>query len=124
GKVVSVTANTCEVVLILDSEGQVSGEVRQSEGSASTGVVIGNYERGPVGAKGTLKMTVPKDDKVNPGDLVLTSGLGGVYPQNIPVGTVKEVTMEQGGLLKTATITPAVQFDRLEEVFVVLKGGK
>jgi len=124
GKVVSVTNNTSEVILILDSEGQVSGAVRQSQGSPSFGVVVGDYKRGPVGSKGALKMTVPKDDKVNPGDLVLTSGMGGIYPKDIPIGIVQEVNLESGGLLKTANITPLVQFDRLEEVFVVLTGGK
>ncbi len=124
GKVISVTSHTAEVVLILDSEGQVSGLVRQNDGMVSAGVVTGNYKRGPIGSQGTLRMTVPKDDRVNPGDLVLTSGLGGIYPSNIPIGTVKDITPESGGLLKTTTISPTVQFDHLEEVFVVLDGGK
>lgn len=124
GKVIAVTSNTAEAVLLVDPEGQVSATVRQSQGSASYGVAVGDYKRGPAGSGGSLKMIVPKDDKVNPGDLVLTSGMGGVYPKDIPIGTVKEVTLETGGLLKTATIIPLVPFDRLEEVFVVLTGGQ
>ena len=124
GKVVSVTANTAEVIIILDPEGQVSATVRQSQGEPAFGVAVGDYKRNPRGGRGTFRMTVPKDDKINPGDLVLTSGMGGVYPKDIPIGRVEEVAMETGGLLKTATIAPLVQFDRLEEVFVVLTGGK
>lgn len=124
GKVISVSSTTAEVVLILDTEGQVSGTVRQSDGTPSSGIVIGNYKRGSIGSPGIMKMSVPKDDKVNPGDLVLTSGLGGVYPSEIPIGTVQSVNLETGGLLKTAVIVPLVQFDHLEEVFVVLGGGK
>jgi len=124
GKVIGVTTSTAEVILILDPEGQVSGAVRQSEGSAAYGIIVGDYKRGPIASAGSLKMTVPKDDKVNPGDMVLTSGMGGVYPKDIPVGTVQEVNLETGGLLKTATISPLVDFTHVEEVFVVLTGGK
>lgn len=123
GKVISVTDNTSEVILILDPQGQVSGLVRQSDGTAAYGIVQGDYQEGTPDVQSTLKMTIPKDYQVNPGDLVLTSGMGGVYPENIPVGTVKEVSLEKGGLLKTAVIEPTVQFAHLEEVFVVLTPG-
>ncbi len=124
GKVINVTGSTAEIILILDPEGQVSGVVRQSNGSGSFGIVLGDYKRGSVATTGSLSMEVPKEDKVNPGDLVLTSGMGGVYPKDIPIGTVQQVTLNPGGLLKTATITPLVSFSNLEEVFVMLTGGK
>ncbi len=124
GKVIKVTDSTSEIILILDPEGQVSGVVRQSNGAGSFGIVVGDYKRGSVATTGSLSMEVPKEDKVNPGDLVLTSGMGGVYPKDIPIGTVQQVTLDPSGLLKTATITPQVNFANLEEVFVVLTGGK
>lgn len=124
GKVIAVTNHTADVVLILDSEGEVSGMVRQSDGSPVYGVLQSNYRHGPIGSQATLEMSVPKADNVKPGELVLTSGKGGVFPKDIPIGTVQNVVLQKGGLLKTATITPLVKFDRLEEVFVVHSGGR
>jgi rod shape-determining protein MreC len=51
--------------------------------------------------------------------VVITSGLGGVYPKGVRIGVVEEVG-EAGDLLQTATLRPAVDFGRLEGVFVML----
>ena len=55
------------------------------------------------------------------GDKIITSGFGGIYPKGILVGEVAQVVNEQGGLLKYAVLKPAVDFDRLEEVFVIIR---
>ena len=122
GKVVSVSPTTCEVLLILDGEGQVSALVRDSSGNATFGIVQGTYKRGSrLTADGNLQMMFKRDDTVNVGDLVLTSGEGGVYPLDIPIGKVKEIQLDPTGLLKTAYIQPLVNFDELEEVYIVKK---
>ncbi|WP_206810997.1 rod shape-determining protein MreC [Paradesulfitobacterium ferrireducens] len=124
GKVVSVTPTTADVLLILDGEGQVSAMVRGSAGEATFGIVQGTYKRGSrLSSDGNLQMMLRRDDNVNVGDLVLSSGLGGVYPKNIPVGKIKEIQLDPTGLLKTAFIEPLVNFDSLEEVYLVT-GGK
>ncbi|MEM5817872.1 MAG: rod shape-determining protein MreC, partial [Desulfitobacterium hafniense] len=64
-----------------------------------------------------------RDDNVNVGDLVLTSGLGGVYPKDIPVGKVEQIQLDGSGLLKTAYILPLVNFDSLEEIYIIEKSG-
>lgn len=126
GKVVSVTPTTSEVLLILDSEGQVSALVRGSTGAATFGIVEGTYKRtSRLNADGTLQMLFKRGDNVNLGDLILTSGLGGVYPKDIPIGKVKDIQLDSSGLLKTAYIEPLVNFDSLEEVYIVKTvGGK
>lgn len=124
GKIVSVTPTTSEVLLITDSEGQVSALVRGSTGSPTFGIVEGTYKRtSRLEAEGNLQMLLRRDDNVNVGDLVLTSGLGGVYPKDIPVGKVEQIQLDGSGLLKTAYISPLVNFDSLEEIYIIEKSG-
>lgn len=122
GKIISVTPTTCEVLLILDGEGQVSAVVRGSTGSGTFGIVQGNYSQGSrLTSKGNLQMLFRRADGINAGDLVFTSGIGGVYPKDVPIGQVKEVQLDPSGLLKTAYILPLIDFDSLEEVYIVQK---
>ncbi|MDO0824893.1 rod shape-determining protein MreC [Desulfosporosinus nitroreducens] len=124
GKIVSVTPTTSEVLLILDGEGQVSASVRGSTANSTFGIVQGNYQRGSrLTAEGNLQMLFRREDSINVGDLVFTSGLGGVYPKDVPIGQVKEIQLDPSGLLKTAYIQPLVDFDSLEEVYIVKMVG-
>ena len=62
---------------------------------------------------------VPGTADVKPGDLVVTSGIDGIYPKGFVIGTVDAV--ERGfGTYHEITVRPAVEFSRLEEVLVVL----
>jgi len=126
GKVISVSATTSEVLLILDGEGQVSALVRNSTGNGTFGIVQGTYKRtSRLTSEGNLQMLFKRDDIVNVGDAVLTAGAGGVYPQDIPIGKVIEIKLDPAGLLKTAFIQPLVNFDMLEEAYIVkMVGGK
>ena len=126
GKVVSVTPTTSEVLLILDGEGQVSALVRNSTGNGTFGIVQGNYKRSSrLNIDGNLQMLFRREDNVNAGELVLTAGAGGVYPADIPIGKVVEIRLDPTGLLKTAFIEPLVNFDTIEEAYIVkMVGGK
>ncbi|MEY4577004.1 MAG: hypothetical protein RL701_1707, partial [Pseudomonadota bacterium] len=88
------------------------------------------------GARGMLKGTgaedsyvctleqLSRDDDVKPGDVLVTSGLGARFPARILVGHVKEVVKREFGLYQEATVIPAVQFSRLEEVLVLTAGSR
>jgi hypothetical protein len=56
--------------------------------------------------------------------VVITSGLGGVYPKGLRIGEVVEVSDPGGQLMQIATLRPAVDFGRLEQVFVMLHRGQ
>ncbi len=56
---------------------------------------------------------------VNVGDTIITSGLGGIYPRGLLAGQVKKLTENRDPIFKKAIISPEVNFDRLEEVFVI-----
>lgn len=57
--------------------------------------------------------------QVEVGDQVISSGLGGVFPPGLPVGTVSQVLKKGAGLYQYAKVVPSVHLDRLEEVMVL-----
>ena len=66
---------------------------------------------------------VVRGGDVRIGDVVITSGLGGVYPKGLRIGRVLELADPGGRLHQIATLQPAVDFGRLEQVFVMLHRG-
>lgn len=117
GTVISVTPNTAEVLMILDSEGAVGARI--FENRVTPGVVVGT------GRSDYLEMIhLPHDVPIEAGQTVVSSGLGGMYPKGIRIGTVMEVKPEPNWLMKSALIKPFVDFSRLEEVFVILQTNK
>ena len=66
------------------------------------------------------KMTyIPKDSALTVGDIIKTSGLGGVYPKGLNVGKIKEIHPENQGVSQYADVIPSVNFDRIYEVYVI-----
>ena len=59
------------------------------------------------------------EKNVEQGDVVLSSGMGGVFPSGLPIGTVKEVVPDQYGLTNTALIEPAADLYEINHVIVV-----
>lgn len=120
GKVVSVSSENSDILLILDLECQVGALVRDNQGKAIFGVLKGSSQKGArTEVSGRLEMDFRLEDEVNRGDLVFSSGLGGVYPKDIPIGLVDSVKIDTNGLLKTAEIKPVVDLDSLEEVYII-----
>ncbi|REK53019.1 MAG: rod shape-determining protein MreC [Thermobacillus sp.] len=71
--------------------------------------------------RGMLVMNrIAENDPLSKDDVVITSGLGGVYPYGLVIGTVESRQVGDFGLTHTAYIKPAADFDRLTEVFVVV----
>lgn len=63
---------------------------------------------------------VPRGQDMAEGDIIVTSGLGGIYPKGIMIGKVSAVKNDSGGLLHYAEIEPAADFQRLEDVAVIV----
>ena len=63
--------------------------------------------------------SIPKTAVINPGEEVITSGYSDIFPPDIGVGTVLEISQEQNGLYLIALIKPYVDLRSLEEVFIV-----
>lgn len=62
---------------------------------------------------------VPLDEDVKPGDVIYTSGLGGVFPAGLKIGRVITVYQDKDSVFKTIKLKPAVDFFRLEELFLI-----
>jgi rod shape-determining protein MreC len=57
--------------------------------------------------------------RVSPGDLIVTSGLGSLFPKGLPIGQVVRVEDKGSALFHFAVVAPAVDFSRVEEVLLV-----
>jgi rod shape-determining protein MreC len=110
GKVVSVTPRTAKVILLTDANSGTDVLVQRTR---SRGIVSGSLESGVV-----LKYMKRSED-IQPGDRLITSGLDGVFPKGLMVGTVIKVNKQHLGLFQFVEVLPAVQSSRAEEVFVV-----
>ncbi len=114
GLVTATSNSASKAMLVLDRQSAVDGVVQRSR------------SRGIVRGRGTDQLDfdfVVRGSDVRIGDVVITSGLGGVHPKGIRIGEVTEVTDPGSGLLQTAKLSAAVEFGRLEQVFVILRRG-
>ncbi len=111
GHVIQAGLNTSKVMLIVDGRSSVDTLFSYDRVS---GIVVGT-------GMGFCEMKyVPITAEVNVGDQVLSSGLGGVYPKGLVVGTVISITKATQGLFQEISIAPSADFGRLEEVLVLL----
>lgn len=111
GHVISVTENTAKVQTILDTSNTVSATM-----SSSREIVIA---RGNLGENNLKATYIPTDANVLEGDNVETSGMGGIYPKGIHIGTVKKVTNTQNMTDRYAIVETAVDFNKLDTVLVI-----
>jgi rod shape-determining protein MreC len=71
---------------------------------------------------GRLKLSyLPLGSDILHGDLILTSGLGGLYPPDLPVGTVAVVQTDRSGQTEYAELIPMARLDALSHVFIVVE---
>lgn len=115
GNVVSVAKNSARVQLILDRRSSVGGLVQRPE-SRVAGIIAGDNNN-----KMMVRMiNIPRDADIVEGDQIVTSGFGGIYPKGISLGEVENIVNDDGGLLKYAVLKPSVDFQKLEEVSVIV----
>ena len=107
GRVLESGPSTARVILILDPESRVSGIANDSR---AQGVVAGN-------GSPTLTMEyMDFDGGAKVDEIVLTSGVGGVFPKGIRIGKIMSLGKDEAGLHLGAKIESYVQFSKLEEV--------
>jgi len=115
GNVVEAFSSSAKVQLILDPRSAV-GTIIQRPESRVAGIVQGNKDDKMM----ARMVNIPRDADVVEGDQIVTSGFGGVYPKGLAVGVVDRIDNDEGGLLKYAVLKPAVDFQKLEEVAVIV----
>lgn len=115
GHVVEAGWNTSKVQLILDPRSSVGTIVQRAE-SRVAGIVQGDLDNPMM----PQMVNIPKNADVVEGDVIVTSGFGGIYPKGIVVGLVSSLQNDSGGLLKVGLLEPAVDFQKLEDVMVII----
>lgn len=126
---------------VLTADGLV-GQVRRTWGRHSDVLLVADKTSAidvvvqRTGARGMLKGTgsaehyvcrlehLSREDDVQVGDLIVTSGLGQRFPASILVGRIHQLTKKEFGLYQEATVVPAVNFSRLEEVLILTSGSR
>jgi rod shape-determining protein MreC len=114
GIVTATSPRTGRVMLLLDRQSAVSGI---SQRSRARGIVRG------LGTGELEFVLMVRGDDVEAGDVIVTSGLDGAYPKGLRIGTVEKVQRADDQLVHTAEVKPAVDFGRLEQVFVMKRRG-
>lgn len=112
GYVISTTNKTAKVQPIIDAASSVSGITNSSRAN----VIVS----GQVDSEKELKVyTLQLEDEIIKGDIIETSGLGGIYPKGITIGTIKEIIETKNVTEKYAILETKVDFKNLEYVLVI-----
>ena len=125
GRVIATTANTSDVLLLTDPNSRVACRLRE-ENSTARGILCGNGVQATSPTLDFLSVVEPlsldyisKKQTPEPGMLIETSGLGGVFPARIPVGKIIAVEEAPSNLYLSAKIAPFVDFATLEHVMII-----
>jgi rod shape-determining protein MreC len=114
GQVVAVGPSSSKVLLVTDAHSAVDTVVQRSR---ARGIVSGSLSNGPV-----MKY-VRRSEDVQAGDRLVTSGLDGIFPKGLFVGTVRRVEKGGYGLFQQVEVSLALDPLRVEEVLVVSSGS-
>jgi len=109
GQVFLASAHAARVLLITDHNSGVDAIVQRTR---ARGIVEGTVTEG-CGLK-----FVKRTEDLQAGDVVVTSGVDGIFPRGLPIGQLTSVDKRGQGLFQYAAVRPFVAFDRLEEVLV------
>ncbi len=110
GRITHVTAVASRVLLVTDPSINVNARLQTTRAHGKISGLL----------SGGLRMElIPFDAMVEDGDIVITSGLGGTFPPDIPIGQVTSSLRETSGLTQSAEVRSLVNFDQLEFVLVV-----
>ncbi len=111
GQVISVSGSYAKVMLVID---YVSGVDVLVQRTRARGIINGSAEQGC-----RLEYVLRKHD-VRTGDVIISSGLDGVFPKGHRIGRVSLVVKRKTGVFQEITVIPFVDFEKLEEVLVIM----
>ncbi|MHB8772849.1 MAG: rod shape-determining protein MreC [Syntrophales bacterium] len=111
GRIIETSWHASRVLLMIDENSNIDALIQRSR---AQGILQGAGTAG-----GNLKY-ISRTEEVLPGDVVLSSGLAGVFPKGLLLGAVTGVSRKEGGLFQKIDVAPAVDFGKLEEVMAVI----
>ena len=110
GRIIKIAPNSSRVLLITDASSAIAALIQRTR---TRSVARGR------GDDLSIEYALHNAD-ISVGDLLVTSGMGGVFPKGLPLGEVTAVKAGQFGLFQQVRATPMVDFTHLEEVMVVV----
>lgn len=114
GVVYETGLNYSKVRSILDPETQVSATVSRTRNNGVTGGTLS------LAQEGKLKLGfLSRDGGAEVGDMVITSGMGGIYPAGLLIGEIEEVLPESDGMTLYGVVKPYADLSRLSQVLVI-----
>ncbi len=119
GRISWAGGSSAKILLLRDAQSAVgvrigeSGETGLAKGTGGANLELELVERGAL-----------DQGSVKPGDIVLTSGQGGIYPEGLPVGRVEDVDLAARGTDYTISVRPFVRFSQLDIVSVAVATGE
>ena len=111
GVVVDSAAGFSKVLLMIDQNSAVDALVQRTR---ARGIV-----QGGTGGSCLFRYVLRKDE-LNLGDIVVSSGLDGTYPKGLRIGQISNVVRHDSGIFQQVSLTPFVDFEKLEEVLVII----
>ncbi len=114
GKVIDVQQFSARIQPIIDQSSYIGAMLMESRYS---GLLQG---QSPI-SDNCLMQFVDRRAEINYGELVVTSGMGGVFPKGIVIGEIVSVSKKRYGIFQEALVSPVVDYGRLEEVYIITK---
>lgn len=115
GRVYEVGLNYAKVITIIDTRSRVACLMQRTR---DNGIMRGQISDSDSSAQ-CYVYYLPNINSITPGDVVVTSGMDSVYPKGLKVGTVTALSLDAGSEGTYAVVTPSVDFQRIEEVFIL-----
>lgn len=110
GQVVAISGNYAKVAPLVGHGNAIGARIQSNR---QAGILVGNGE-------GLCRLEyINSGGEAKPGDIVITSGLDGVYPAGLNLGTITAVVDKEGGVFAEMTVKPFVDFAALQEVMVL-----
>ena len=110
GRVMDASWHAAKVLPLIDENSNIDAIVQRNR---TQGIIRG------AGSRGCVLKYISKIQDVREGDIIVSSGIGGVFPKGMMIGQVNHVDRQEAGLFLRINVTPSIDFSKLEEVLVV-----
>jgi rod shape-determining protein MreC len=115
GRIIDASWHAAKVLPIIDESSNIDAIVQRTR---LQGIIQG------AGSNGCVMKYISKTQDICEGDMIITSGIGGVFPKGIMIGQVSHVHKQDAGLFLRINVTPSVDFSKLEEVSVIISSNE
>jgi rod shape-determining protein MreC len=110
GRLVDVSWHVSKALLSIDENSNIDAIVQRNR---TQGIISG------AGSRGLVLKYISKTQDVKEGDVIVSSGMGGVFPKGMLIGQVSNVDRKDAGLFLKINVAPFTDFSKLEEILIL-----